>query len=253
MNDIYQAPEAALTEVKAIEGFGSLEKGISGDYALSVQDVFSEALSKTRGVKWTFQKAFALYFVVYLLLVCVQMLLLYLGGGFDEATKDSVAAVSANVAGQILVLVLSVPLGVGLFMMGLRRSVEAPVHAGLVIGFYHKTLPLFLTTLLMYLMIVIGFICLILPGIYLSIAYSMAMPLVAEKNLGPWEALETSRKAISKRWSTVFGLWLVLGIAVFISMIPLGIGLIWTMPMMMIAYGIVYRNMFGCEAETLAD
>ncbi|MCB1616954.1 MAG: DUF975 family protein, partial [Pseudomonadales bacterium] len=140
-----------------------------------------------------------------------------------------------------------------LFMMGLRRSVEAPVHAGLVIGFYHKTLPLFLTTLLMYLMIVIGFICLILPGIYLSIAYSMAMPLVAEKNLGPWEALETSRKAISKRWFTVFGLWLVLGIAVFISMIPLGIGLIWTMPMMMIAYGIVYRNMFGCEAETLAD
>jgi uncharacterized membrane protein len=45
---------------------------------------------------------------------------------------------------------------------------------------------------------------------------------------------------------------IVISLIVMVSMIPLGIGLIWTLPMMMIAYGIIYRNMFGVRDETLA-
>jgi len=40
-------------------------------------------------------------------------------------------------------------------------------------------------------------------------------------------------------------------IIIGVSMIPLGIGMIWTMPMMLICYGILYRNMFGVEGKTL--
>ena len=119
-------------------------------------------------------------------------------------------------------------------------------------GYYASVWRLFVTMLLLYIMVLIGFALLIIPGIYLSIAYYMALPLVAEKGLSPWQALEVSRKTISKRWFTMFFFSIVISLIVMASMIPLGIGLIWTLPMMMIAYGIIYRNMFGVRDETLA-
>ena len=104
----------------------------------------------------------------------------------------------------------------------------------------------------MYIMVLIGFLLLVIPGIYLMIAYYMAMPLVVEKGMSPWQALETSRKAVTHRWFSVFGFFIVIAIILVVSSIPLGLGLIWTLPMVMIAYGILYRNMFGVEAETVA-
>ena len=72
---------------------------------------------------------------------------------------------------------------------------------------------------------------LLIPGIYLSIAYRLAIPLVVERGLSPWQALEASRKAISQHWFKVFGLFFVLMLIMLLSMIPLGIGLIWTLPL----------------------
>lgn len=225
----------------------------TNEVSLSIGKILSEALEKTNGVKWTFQKGYALYLLIYIALLGIQMTLLYLSGGFVEETQDALAPSVINIVGQVAITALSLPAGMGLFMMGLRRAVGAPVYAGLVTRYYPKTLSLFLTTLLMYVMILVGFICLILPGIYLAVAYSFALPLVVEKNLGPWEALETSRKAMHAHWFTYFGLMLLMGLIILVSAIPLGIGMIWTLPMAGIAWGIIYRNLFGCEPETLED
>ena len=53
MGDIYQAPQADLSaEFKSVDGeYGSLEKGIRGEYQLKVGEVLSEAWSKTKGAK----------------------------------------------------------------------------------------------------------------------------------------------------------------------------------------------------------
>jgi len=94
-------------------------------------------------------------------------------------------------------------------------------------------------------------ILLIVPGIYLSIAYAMALPLMAEKEMGIWESLETSRKAITKKWFPFFGFFIVIMLIMLAGVLALGIGLIWAMPLTTIAYGIAYRNMFGVEEKTL--
>jgi uncharacterized membrane protein len=57
--------------------------------------------------------------------------------------------------------------------------------------------------------------------------------------------MEASRKAVGQRWFKIFGLFLLLGLIVMISAIPLGIGLVWSMPLLMIAIGILYRTIFG--------
>jgi uncharacterized membrane protein len=170
-----------------------------------------------------------------------------------EVTQDQSGNVALSLIMQLGLNLIMMPLMVGIMILGIKRSVDAPIKAGFIFGYYSKMIPLLLTMILMYIMIIIGFLLLILPGIYLSVAYYMALPLVAEKDMSPWQALETSRKAITRRWFSVFALFIILSIIVFISAIPLGLGLIWTMPLMIIAFGVLYRNMFGVEAETLTD
>jgi len=52
------------------------------------------------------------------------------------------------------------------------------------------------------------FICLLLfifPGLYLSIAYTFTLPLVVERQLNFWRAMETSRQIVTPHWWGVLG------------------------------------------------
>ncbi|MNG14005.1 hypothetical protein D3C84_977260 [compost metagenome] len=68
---------------------------------------------------------------------------------------------------------------------------------------------------------------------------------MVERGLSPWQALEASRKAITQHWFKVFGLCLLLGLITMVSAIPLGIGLVWSIPLFVIAMGVLYRTIFG--------
>ena len=91
----------------------------------------------------------------------------------------------------------------------------------------------------------LGLVLLILPGIYLAMAYVMTMPLIGDRNLSAWQAMETSRKAVTKRWFQFFGLFFVVGLGICVSILPLGIGLVWTVPWAVNVMGVVYRRTFG--------
>jgi len=94
-------------------------------------------------------------------------------------------------------------------------------------------------------LLTIGFCLFILPGIYLSVGYMLTLPLIMEKGLSPWQAMEASRKAIHKRWWTVLFTFILMSIITTLSAIPLGIGLIWTVPMCSVLVGILYYHFFG--------
>lgn len=232
------------------EAYDSIEKPISGQYKFSIRSTISEAWDKTSGAKWPIQLAFFYYFLVMLAIIIV-------------AVVASVALRSAPAAGdpsasfliqflfQVGINIIGLPMLLGILIMGIQRSVNATINPTSVFLYFHKTFNLFLTVILMYIMIMIGFILLILPGIYLSVAYYMALPLVAEKDMSPWQALEISRKAIGHHWFRMVGFMIVSGIIIAISIIPFGIGLICTLPLSIIAYGILYRNMFGVENATI--
>ena len=262
MSDIDTTPTSELAQAKGLEGYGSLEKGISGDYAFAVGDVISEAWEKTNGAKAPIIAGSAIYTVVYLVIVLLLFALAVVLG-LDQAVDPNVTMESASanpvleilftLAEQVLLPILVTPVMVGIYLLGLRRAVDAPISGGSVLNYYDKIGPLAITLILMYLMVFIGLILLILPGIYLAIAYCMAYLLVVEKGLTPWEALEASRKAITHRWFAVFGLMILIALINLVAMIPLGIGLIWSVPFSVIAFGILYRNIFGCEAQTLAS
>jgi uncharacterized membrane protein len=252
MSDIYETPKANLeAETSASDSFGSIEQGIRGDYRFQISEVLNEAWEKTSGAKGTFWLAIIIYIAISMGLSIVSQIFLAVVASLTANNETIVIVFS--ILFQLLFNIILLPVGMGLILLGLRRSADVSIQAGSIMGHYSSMFRLFFTYLLMTVMILIGFLLLIIPGIYLSVAYYFAMPLVTEKGLRPWEAMEISRKTVSKRWFTMFFFFIVLSLIIIVSMIPLGIGLIWTLPMSLIAYGIIYRNMFGIRDETMAE
>lgn len=224
--------------------YGSLEQGIAGDYTFSIGGILSEAWQKVSGNKGTALLAMLIYVGI---LLAFGIAASAVKGVLAAAAGDTGALLGEFIS-QLAQIVVTAPLGAGFFMLGVRMSVGAPASAGSILSYYDRIVPLALTTILCSLMVIIGMLLLILPGIYLAVAYFLAIPLVVDKGLRPWQAMEASRKAVTHRWFSIFGLSLILGLLYLLGALPLFIGLIWVMPMGMIAMGIVYRNIFGASS-----
>src|SRR5262249_24851837 len=107
-----------------------------------------------------------------------------------------------TVAAKLLIgsLVNGALLG-GLFAYYLRRirGQEGDVsHA--FSGFSQDFLQLLLGGLITTLLIGVGLALCLVPGIYLGVAWQMTLMLIIDKKLGFWDAMEVSRKVISKNW-----------------------------------------------------
>ncbi len=198
----------------------------------TIENVLKEAWQLTHGFKASYWGALIIYIVVTAVLA-----------GLTEVIAGT--SIGLNIIFQLIQAVIIYPLAAGLTMIAVRQSAGIPCNATMIFNYYPKTLPIFLLYLLMTLLILVGMLLLLIPGIYLAVAYCFALVLLVDKNLGIWEALETSRKAVTQCWFRTFGLFIVLLIIILVSMIPLGIGLIWSLPLVTLAFAVVYRSLFG--------
>lgn len=223
-NNPYQAPASNLE----VPNRSSHE--LNPDW--TIENVMNEAWQLTKGFKGSFWGALIIYIVIAAIL-----------GAITEFIAGT--SVALNIIFQLIQALITYPLAAGLTMIAVRQSVGLACNATMIFDYYPKTIPIFLLYLLMTLLIVVGMLLLVIPGIYLAIAYCFALILLVDKNLGIWEALETSRQAVTKCWFRTFGLFIVIFVIVLVSMIPLGIGLIWSLPFGSLAFAIVYRNLFA--------
>ncbi|MHB1175976.1 MAG: DUF975 family protein [Sulfuriferula sp.] len=245
MTNPYATPTAQLEQQTLdIEGQSSLEGGISGQYDFSITAIIAEGWEKTSGAKGAILLAFLAYIVIATIVSVVQKLIFpdpnllfqhhQLGAGFFWLAITMLVSIP-----------ITYPLVAGIIVLGIRRSVDAEIDAGSVFRAYAKVIPLTLLGIVLTLLIMLGYVLLIIPGIYLSVAYLMSMALMMDRNMGVWEALETSRKAISKHWFKVFFLYLAMGIMFLLACLPIFIGLIWMLPLLAIVQGLLYKKMFG--------
>ncbi|MFC6633597.1 hypothetical protein [Microbulbifer taiwanensis] len=243
MSDIYKAPEAQLTTGEESGSYGSLEKGLAGDYAINIGEILSEAWRRTKGNKGTIWLALLLYFVAYMAISFVAGIITGYSA-FDLEQQANASAGSALLY-SLLVNIVVAPMMAGMLMIGIKIARDEKTSATEIFSYFDKLLPIVVAYILMTILIMIGFVLLVLPGIYLAVAYMLVLPLIVDKGLGPWQALETSRKAITKHWFPFFG-FLIVAILLYIAgALPLLIGLIWVLPLLTIAYGVIYRTIFG--------
>lgn len=246
MSDVYKAPEAELRDPSQAGEYGSVETALAGQYELRPVEIVKEAWATMLGMKLQLWIALIIYFVLAGIYGVVQGLVVG-----DPTTGDF--SVPGYFISSMLQMIIFAPMAAGLFMIVVKHSVGGKPQFAEILQHYNKTVPLFLCNLIMSVLILIGFILLIVPGIYLMVAFSMALPLVVEKNMGPWEALMASRKALTHKWFNTLGLFILIAIVIIAGFVALLVGLVWAVPCAMLAFAIAYRNIFGVEESTKLD
>lgn len=210
-------------------------------YNFTIGEALGEAWAHTRGAKGTIWKGSVLMYLVIMVVFAVGAYVLpSQAPGTPEATGLIGGAIFQAVGDAVSVLFTA-----GLLFMGIRRVAGDQIEWRMVFRGFSCAGKIIVATILQSILISVGILLLVLPGIYLAVGYAMALPLIVDRGMSPWEAMETSRKAIHKIWWKTAGLLLVMGLITIASMIPLGIGLIWTWPMFIVLAGVLYRYLFG--------
>ena len=237
----FEAPQAALGVDASLGATGSLENAIAGRYDFTIGEVMSEAWGLAKGFKATFWGA---GIVIYLMAIVSGLIWGRISLGIFGAHANPIGPAIFNG----LIGALMMPLFVGLIAMVVKRASGMPVAFSTAFAYLGKAPALFVAGLLVTLLTYLGLALLIIPGLYLAVAYGMTMPVIAFNNVGVWQAMEISRKAITRKWFRVFGLHLAVGFVLVLSALPLGIPLIWTIPWAMLVVGVLYRRIFGQPA-----
>ena len=90
--------------------------------------------------------------------------------------------------------------------------------------------PLLVLNLLLALLITLGFIMLIIPGIYFTVSYLFAHFFVWFFEIHPVEAIRLSRKMVSGNFKQLFWLFLILFGINLLGLMAFGAGLLLTIP-----------------------
>ncbi len=116
-------------------------------------------------------------------------------------------------------------------------------------GKYPQGFKYFFTLVLLLIVqqvfIALGLMLLVVPGVYLFIAYSFSSMFIIFFDMDIWTALEMSRKIITKRWWNFFALMLILGLINFGGVLLCGVGLIITLPMTLCIMYCTFEDIVG--------
>jgi len=242
MTDIYKAPEAELQESVAVGEYGSLEKALAGEFQIQPIETMKKAWAMLPGLKLNFWLAAIIYGVISAVL----------SGVFGAMFGGSSTSFNPmEIVSQIITILILGPMAAGLYMIAVKHSVGVKAQVSEIFQYYDKIIPIFVATIVMYILLAIGFILLIIPGIYLAVCFSYVLFLVVEKDMAPIEAIKTSRKVVHYQWFQQAGLLLLSGGVVILGALALLVGLVWAVPLAGLMLALVYRDVFGVEAKTM--
>lgn len=109
---------------------------------------------------------------------------------------------------------------------------------------FRNLIPNMITSLITYLMIFVGVICCVIPGIYLCGNLGFTNVLVTEGNLQPGESIRLSFDRMKPHAWNMFGLGLVAGLASILGVFACCIGVLVTLPIFYIVLAMQFRVLF---------
>ena len=181
-----------------------------------------------------------------------------IGEGWNMFVANAGGFVGFALVGGIIAVLLAVtiigllfvtPLMAGFFIVPLLMlKGRRPTFGNFFDGF-NKLGGYILLGLVMGLFVLLGYIFLIIPGIYLTVAYTWALALMADRGLSFWDAMKTSMRVVNRNfWETLL---LVLVVAIISSAGGIVFfGSLITLPLSYCILIAAYRRIFGLNQQT---
>lgn len=133
--------------------------------------------------------------------------------------------------GGIVNLVITPVLSAGLYIVAFLIAKNRPKTFSDFFRGFNQFLQIFLVNVVSSILIAIGFLLLIIPGVYLAVAYTFSLLFAIEKKLSFWSAMEASRKLITKKWFSFLVFGVVIMLLNLAGLLALGVGLLVTIPL----------------------
>jgi uncharacterized integral membrane protein len=221
----------------------------------SISAVLSKAWSFTKGAKWPIWAVSIL-----LALVAIIFSIIYLAITDNTTETGTLAFYFLNqIFFPFIIFIITAPFYAGLLMIAIKHTRGEKINAGTGLHYFHKIIPLAITFLIMT--FIASFISLIvrIPAIATSISvtsksflefissifyllvfsfFILSIPLVADKNFSPGQALKTSFALTKSHWIKIFISIFIGNFIFFLTSIPLLLGVL-TMSNTLIVLGIV--------------
>lgn len=232
-------------------------------YLLPIGETLRAAWAKTSGSKTTVWKGILVSALISMLLALTL-----------SATKSIPAL---NVPINLIAVVIQNLLQAGLLYMGLRWVYGLPIALQHLFKGFEKQTALHLIGLyLLQILVMLPFIlCLIVGGglaalsdkapyqhinslpvlaitlnvfaiigiIWLTLRLFLAVGFILDQQSSPWLAIKQSFWATEGNTLRLAAIILAMIAIILVSAIPLGIGLIWTLPFSIVLFGILYQNL----------
>lgn len=158
------------------------------------------------------------------------------GGGFSTAQNGSVP-------GAIIRQLVSIFLSLGATRIGLNLVSGREASIGMLFGGGRKFLPAVGATILYMLMVCIGLVLLIVPGIYLAMRYGQYLTAMVDRDLGVMESFAYSSSITTNNRMNLFLLALMAILISLAGCLALCVGLFFALPVIWLSMVVAYRWM----------
>ena len=155
------------------------------------------------------------------------------------------------IIGWIAVMLLVPPLVIGFIRFNAKCVRGQPAALGDCFSGFDVFGTSVLSYILLVLLVLVGTVLCILPGIYLAIAYVFVWNLLADRKGSAWECLEMSRQAVTAHWGWALLLMIVASLLAYAGLIACIIGVFVTMPLYGLMLAAAYDRLFADQPPQL--
>ncbi|HXC01808.1 MAG TPA: hypothetical protein VNU49_04085 [Opitutaceae bacterium] len=175
--------------------------------------------------------------LAYLIFIPISVALAFLQvGSLPIATMLFGGVFTAGMYRYTLKLLHGEPTAVTDLFAGFSEAPGALILAGMAIAFFIMTFALLTAA---------GFLFCIVPALYFGIAWTFTYPLILEKKLSFFPAMEVSRRVITRNWWRMLVLMLAASLLSLIGITALFIGIILTLPISLCVLACAYDSLFN--------
>jgi hypothetical protein len=159
------------------------------------------------------------------------------GAGFSTARE------SGSPLGVLIRNLVSIFLSLGATRIGLNLVSGREISVEMLFGGSKKFLPAVGATILYMLMVCIGLVLLIVPGVYLAMRYGQYLTAMVDRDLGVFESFSYSSTLTTNNRMNLFLLALMAILISLAGCLALCIGLLFAMPVIWLGWVVAYRWM----------